>query len=133
MNPPKPIHESKPPSVSVQATLERLFSQYRIENRWDLAVLYTSDGFLMARDGSFDLISEADLLEMAFTVRSVSTPEVFSSGPMEVAVRPSSGKQFVFHFFAFQDEMLILAVVTDGKKGIRRALNRIRKTLLSLA
>ena len=125
-------HPSETSGTTVQIEIERVLRRYREEGRWDLAVLYTSDGMQMARDGCFGEIGEAPLLEIAFMLKTSVHTLGASSGPWELTLRPGTGSRFVFFFFETRDDMFILAVVTQGKKRIRRALLKLKKTLLNL-
>lgn len=118
--------------MPVQTAVENLLKRYHAEGRWNLAVLFSSDGFQMARIGEPGEYDDERLLEIAFSLREPVRTIGDPSETWEIMIRKRRGERLVITYFESKDEPLVLAIVIQGKKGYRRALQKVRKTIRDL-
>ena len=118
------------PTSSPQARIEQQMRQGMKENRWQVMVLFSSDGLIMAHCGHSDA-TEDRLLELAHSF--TETILLMEKSPVkEITVRALHGRLLVFRCFRALDDDLILAAIHAGRKGFRRAMNHLIRLIRSL-
>ena len=118
---------------SIQETIEELMSHYGRENRWEAIYLFSTDGFPMAsytRAGCYD---DSTLLEFSFSLFKTVSLLDSSQNTHEITVQGKKGRLLIFRYFTAWNECLILAAVTTGEKGYKRAMNNLVKTISQLS
>lgn len=118
--------------ISFQTKIENFMKLYHQEERWESIYLFSSDGLLMAGYKTSSDFNEDSLLEFAFSLINVAKLLNGKIPVNEITLRGEEKKLLVFRFFsAFEDELIIAAVVSN-KKGYKRALNKLIKTIRTL-
>jgi len=118
--------------LSVQSRIEQLMKNYCDEERWESIYLFSSDGLLIASYRSESSYTEEILLEFAFTLINGAMLLGNELKVKEILLRDSSRKQLIFHYIKAFDEEFIIAAVSDGRKGFRRAMSRLEKQVSSI-
>ncbi|MCD6117888.1 hypothetical protein J7K93_12800 [bacterium] len=113
----------------IQNRIEQIMKNYCDEERWESIYLFSSDGFLIASYRSGSSYTEETLLEFAFTLINGAMLLGKELPVKEILLRDSNKKQLIFHYITAFDEEFIIAAVSHGKKGFRRAIARLEKQL----
>ncbi|MBN2031414.1 hypothetical protein JW824_14365 [bacterium] len=112
--------------------------QFRIETamkeigegvRWESIFLFSSEGLLMARSGESPEYGEDHLLEFAFSLNDLVGLLTDDLSVKEIIISGIHGKKLVFRYFRAWDNPMVIAAVVSGRKGYRRALGRLIKTI----
>lgn len=119
----KPVPSGKLP---VQTAIEDAMHEFGIsQERFESIYLFSSDGLLLASRGESSAYSREALLEFSFSLLT-TVSLLDSEEPLhEILIRGADQRHLVFRYFHAWDEDMILAAVVPGKKGYRRALNRL--------
>ncbi|HHS12863.1 MAG TPA: hypothetical protein ENN03_03730 [bacterium] len=117
------------PSSSVQEAVEAAMDRHTEDSRWEAIYLFSSDGFVMARSGRTEMDLEACLLQFVFAL--TGTVELLDENQPagEICIRTFKGRRLIFRFFKAFEESMILAAVTQGRKGYIRAMNSLIREL----
>lgn len=126
------LNTSSKSGLPIQSEIEAAMEAFRNEERWVSIFLFSSDGLIMASNGSSPDYGEENLLEFAFSlIDSVKLLE--DDLPVkEITVKGRNRKTLVFRYFDAWDDELILAAIIAGRKGYRRALGKLIKLIIGL-
>ena len=124
--------ESEDTMPSVQEQIEILMKMFSEEGRWESAFLFSSDGLLMARQGDSTDYRQERLTEYMFSMMETVHLLEDDHEVREIVLRGMHRKYLVFRFFDAWNELAVLAVVTSGRKGYRRALGKLIRTIQEL-
>ncbi|MBN2202284.1 hypothetical protein JW777_10045 [bacterium] len=107
--------------VPLQARIEAAMDQFREGERWESAILFSSEGLPLAVHGSSPVYREDDLLQFAQAL--IPAMGLFGeTRPIrEAALFGAGGRVLSFHYFSAWGEDMALALVTPRKTGYRRA------------
>jgi len=119
--------------IPVQARIEAAMDTYREGERWETAILFSSEGLPLARQGSSPVYREDDLLQFAHAL--IDAVRLFGEGTpvREAALYGAEGRVLSFHYFNAWDESMVLALVTPKKTGYRRAAARLIQYIQGLS
>jgi hypothetical protein len=119
--------------IPVQARIEAAMDEFRAGERWETAILFSSEGLPLASHGSSPAYREDDLLQ--FTQALISAVRLFGEGApvREAALYGSGGRVLSFHYFTTWGEDMVLALVTLRKTGYRRAAARLIQFIQGLS
>ena len=121
------------PDNPVQTGIEAVMTRFIQEDRWDHIILFSQEGLVMARAGTAADYGEDRLLEFAFTLLEAVRLLKDSLDVQDIVLRGSERKRLIFRYFPVRDSRYILAAVSAGRKGYRRAfahlIKRIREEL----
>jgi hypothetical protein len=119
--------------IPVQARVEAAMDMFREGDRWETAILFSSEGLPLASHGSSPAYREDDLLQFAQAL--ISAVKLFGeeSPVREAALYGSGGRALSFHYFTAWDEDMVLALVTLRKTGYRRAAARLIQFIQALS
>jgi len=111
--------------VPLQARIEAAMDTFREGERWEAAILFSSEGLPLAAHGSSPAYREDDLLQFAQAL--IPAMRLFGeTGPVrEAALVGSGGRVLSFHYFSAWGDDMTLALVTPRKTGYRRAAARL--------
>ena len=124
------MNQSDHLAASPQTQIEQRMRLGMEEYRWQVMVLFSSDGLIMAHCGDNN-DSEDRLLELAYSF--AETIRLLKESPVkEITVRSHIGRLLVFRCFRALDDNLILAAIHAGRKGYRRAMNTLIRFIQSL-
>jgi hypothetical protein len=115
--------------TTVQETIEKAMRSFGEKDRWESMYLFSSEGLLMAREGKSDAYNEENLLEFAFSL--IETVRLLGGNiPVkEITIRGREKKMLIFQYIEAWEEYVILAAVISGKRGYRRAVNKVVKQI----
>lgn len=111
--------------VPLQARIEAAMDRFREGERWEAAILFSSEGLPLAAHGASPAYREDDLLQFAQAL--IPAMRLFGeTDPVrEAALFGSGGRVLSFHYFSAWGEDMALALVTPRKTGYRRAAARL--------
>jgi len=112
-------------AASMQDQIESAMKKFCKEGRWESSYLFSSEGFVMAGCGMSSAYSQENVLEFAFSLIDIVKLLENDLPVKEIMVRGKDKRILVFRFFNALDDVLVLAAVTSGKKGYRRAMGRL--------
>ena len=118
--------------TSIQAQIESVMKHFHDEERWETVFLFSSEGLPMANHGASAAYGEENLLEFAFSLMDGARLIADDLPIKEITVRGKSRKRLVFRYFRALGDELVLGAVVSGRRGYRRALNRLVKHIQSL-
>jgi hypothetical protein len=118
--------------IPVQAEIEAAMAEFHQEKRWESIGLFSSDGLLMAKYGMSSVYGEDNLLEFAFSLIDLVKLLGDDLPTKEIAVRGKNRKTLVFRYFEAWDEEFILAAILSGRKGYRRAVDKLIKLIKAI-
>ena len=118
--------------TSVQATIESAMQSFQAEERWESIFLFSSEGLLMASVGTSPEYGEEKLLEFSFSLMQAVRSLDRSLPLMEIRLSGRGRRTLVFRLFEGWDEELVLAAVIPGRKGYRRAMNKLIRLIQGL-
>jgi len=102
------------------------------EERWESIFLFSAEGLLMASQGTSPDYHEEKLLEFSFSIME-GLKRLDSGIPMmEIRLRGRQRKILVFRYFEAWGEELVLTAVVSGRKGYKRAMNRLIRLIREL-
>ena len=115
--------------TTAQETIERAMRSFGEKDRWESMYLFSTEGLLMAREGKSDVYNEENLLEFAFSL--IETVRLLGGNiPVkEITIRGRERKMLIFQYIEAWGEYVILAAVISGKRGYRRAMNKVVKQI----
>jgi len=118
----------------VQAVIENAMQELGLnEARWESIALFSDDGLLMAACGESPLYDQESLLEFCFSLMNTVNLLGNDQPLQEIIVKAKDHRLLVFRYFHAWDENMILAAVIPGRKGYKRALNRLLAKIYSLS
>jgi hypothetical protein len=111
--------------IPLQARIEAAMDTYGEGERWETAILFSSEGLPLASHGSSPAYREDDLLLFAHAL--IDAVRLLGEGtPVhEAALHGFEGRVLSFHYFNAWGEDVVLALVTPKKIGYRRAAARL--------
>ena len=113
---------------SIQSRIESIMREFANEGRWQAIYLFSSEGLPMAGINLGDEIPEDRLLEFAFSL--IQTRDLLKeTDPAGEILIKGRKNRMVFTFFTGLESELILAAAVRGRKGYRRAMARLIKTI----
>lgn len=116
-------------NISIQTKIEAAMQKIGEGVRWESVFLFSSEGLLMARSGMSEDYCEENLLEFSFSLSGLVKLLKDDLPINEIIVRGIHHKQLVFRYFQAWDHQMIIAAVVSGKRGYRRALGKLMKTI----
>lgn len=124
--------ESDTTNNPFQSTIEMTMRSFEGEERWDLIVLFSSEGLKMASAGKSPLYQDDNLLEFMFSL--IETAQLLDTDipVQEIIIRGKNKKWLVFRYFDAMEEQLVLGAVLSGKKGYRRAMKKLIRQVKAL-
>jgi len=126
------INKTEDVSINnIQDSIEDIIRHYSSEERWDSIYIFSSEGLLIASYNNSDYPEEL-LLEFAFTLINGANLLGENLKVKEIILRDIKKRQLIFHYVKFSEDELIIAAVSSGKKGFRRAMGRLEKSLSSI-
>lgn len=118
--------------LPVQSAIEARMKQFTDEHRWESIFLFSPEGLLMASHGSSEIYKEENLLEFSFTLIEAVNLIDKNLPNREIIIRGKDRRILVFRYFEVWGAQYILAAVASSKKGYRRALGRLIKSIRCL-
>ena len=118
--------------TSVQATIESAMQSFQAEERWESIFLFSSEGLLMASVGTSPEYGEEKLLEFSFSLMQAVRSLDKNLPLMEIRLSGRGRRTLVFRLFEGWEEELVLAAVIPGRKGYRRAMNKLIRLIQGL-
>jgi hypothetical protein len=119
-------------SLSIQAKIEKAMRFYSEGFRWEIMVLFSSEGLPLARYGKSPDYHEDHLLEFSFSLIQSANLIQDDSNIKEFIIHGKNRKKLIFKFFHGLDDEIILTAVASGKKGYRRAMSNLTKWIQNL-
>lgn len=116
----------------IQETIESAMQTFQAEERWESIFLFSSEGLLMASLGTSPQYNEEKLLEFSFSLMEAVRSLDKTLPMMEMRLRGKGQKTLVFRFFEGWEEELVLAAVVSGRKGYKRAMNKLIRLIQNL-
>lgn len=102
------------------------------KERWESIFLFSSEGFLLAQQGTSGEYGEENLLEFSCSLIESAKLVENKLSVEEITVRGLNGRMLVFFCFNAWNEKMVLAVVASFRSRYRRALRRLVKHICSL-
>lgn len=115
--------------VSIQAKIEAAMKVFGEGVRWESVFLFSSEGLIMARWGMSEDYGEENLLEFSFSLSDLVKLLKDDLPVKEIIIKGIHHKQLVFRYFQAWDNQMVIAAVVSGRKGYRRALGKLIKTI----
>ena len=118
--------------MPIQKEIEAAMELYNDKERWESIYLFSSEGFLLAHQGTGWDSGEENILEFTFSIITSVKLVENSLSVEEIAIRGRDRKMLVFYYFDAWNDNMVLAAVVSGKRCYRRALSRLVKHIHSL-
>ena len=117
------------PDMSIQLKIEAAMNEMGEGVRWESIFLFSSEGLLMAHSGTSPDYGEDHLLEFAFSLTDLVNLLEEDLSVKEIVISGIHRKKLVFRFFRAWDNPMVVAAVVSGRKGYKRALGKLIKTI----
>jgi len=104
-------------------------SQFVREDRWEQIILFSHEGLKMASAGRSPVYHEDRLLEGALSLQDAARIIQPETPVQEFEIRGRQGRRLLFRFFPAGHDTLAVAVVVRGRKGYRRAMARMIRSI----
>ena len=116
----------------VQSIIETAMKDFCNEQRWESIFLYSSEGLLMANAGTSMAYKEENLLEFAFSLMDTVCLLSRDLPIKEIVIRGKEKRLLVFRYFESWGSIHYLTAVIAGRKGYKRAMNKLVKIIRNL-
>ncbi len=115
--------------IPIQFKIEASMKEIGEGMRWESIFLFSSEGLLMARSGESSEYGEDHLLEFAFSLNDLVNLLEDNLPVKEIIISGIHRKKLVFRYFRAWNNPMVIAAVVSGRKGYKRALGRLIKTI----
>ena len=119
-------------TIPVQTRIENAMKASFEEKRWESIYLFSAEGLLMASQGMSPDYHEEKLLEFSFTIMEGLKRLDKTIPMMEIRLKGENRKTLVFRHFEAWGEELVMTAVVSGRKGYKRAINRLIQLISKL-
>lgn len=119
-------------TIPMQTRIENAMKASFEEKRWESIYLFSAEGLLMASQGMSPDYHEEKLLEFSFTIMEGLKRLDKTIPMMEIRLKGENRKTLVFRHFEAWGEELVMTAVVSGRKGYKRAINRLIQLISKL-
>ncbi len=102
------------------------------QGRWAWLKIFSEEGLLIAQWGKPANYSEETILETALVLRETALKIQEENSVDEIIISGQRQSRLIFRYMEIWDEPVIIAAGIFGKKGYKRALNRVINQIRTL-